>query len=92
MSIPNDPNRTEPTLYDQLKDLRAKFFASLIALVEDAEGKPVIPSHQEMGVIRGVLRDNNMNLPPEDPDALRAALKQVASSLPSFDDEDFSDE
>lgn len=92
-TLRNDPNPTPPSLYDTLKELRSKFFDALIKLVEQKgeDGKAIIPSHQEMTVIRGVLRDNGMNLPPEDPEALAQALRLVKEDLPSFDDIDDED-
>lgn len=90
-STNNPDNPASPTLYDQLKDLREKFFSSLIKLCEDEEGKPRVPSHQEMTVIRGVLRDNGMCLPPEDPESLKRAINDVKAGLPDFQDEEHDD-
>ena len=63
----NDPDPTDPGTLDLLKDLREKSVAELLAesqqalLVELlAKLKTGVATHQELAILRNLLRDNGM--------------------------------
>lgn len=92
----NDPNPVDMELRDDLRVLQRKFLKHLVTVVQGppADASEELkaawrgPSHQELTIIRGVLRDNHMIVPPDDPDAMAAALNRARADLPQFNDDD----
>ena len=72
------------------EDLLREAHKELLVLLT-AKLKAGTATHQELAILRNLLRDNGMVIPPRPPEAERRDAQRPRADLPVLDDPDYED-